>query len=87
MDTLELLVSLGNTADEVAASLTKLDMKGKVNNFHKCPIFNFLKANGKPVRLTGAWGISLVDEKIDPPKACSDFIRAFDARKYPNLIK
>lgn len=71
---MELLKTLGNTADEVADSLRKMGIKGQRFKCSECPIGIFLARNG----------VSLYDV-IDPPSSGNDlpgpivaFISEFD---------
>lgn len=96
------LKSLGNTADEVAASLERQGIKGVIGSSCHCPILNAIyKAcpdywsglrivNGSK-RGDGHWSYyaTLDDPQImDPqlPQPVMDFAGEFDQGKYPNLV-
>lgn len=96
----EYLKSLGNTADEVAASLRQQGVKGLKESKCKCPIINAIyKAcpdywpglmiiNGR--KYEGHWWYYATlddDQIIDPqlPQPVMDFIGEFNQGKYSDL--
>lgn len=97
----EYLASLGNTADEVANSLRRQGVKGKIGSTCYCPILNAiykacpdycpgLMIDGRPSE-TGNHGYQAIlnDSQImDPslPKPVQLFVGEFDLGKYPDLV-
>lgn len=92
-DVTKALTGLGDTADEIRATLATRGITGhrKVDD---CPIFNLLKQDGHPIafvshttftiktRLAGAWQTTW--ELLPPP--VRDFIVNFDELAYPELV-
>jgi hypothetical protein len=92
---LELLQGLGETAEEVAANLQVKGIRGDVMNAKTCPVSQWLKANGADRVATSTYSIYLHnpqvgnglfnDSHVNTPKAVEEFIRMFDAGKFPAL--
>ena len=94
------LKSLGNTSDEIAESLRKQNIKGKVRCPSKCIIMNALVVNcgrnwagleirGGTYKGKACYSATWNDcQTLDPqlPQPIQDFIAAFDDGKYPDLV-
>lgn len=81
----ELLATLGDTEDAVAEHLRTLGIRGVPREGKKCPIYNFLCANGVPVYRVDSSYIDFDDGWLDSPTAVCDFIDAFDGGAFPEL--
>ena len=96
---LEVLASLGSTAEEVAFKLRQANCKGIRLDAGSCPIANFVKERFDELHyfsvclrnfafLAKERGAILQEfEPKDFPKGASAFISDFDQCKYPNLIE
>lgn len=85
------LVKLGNNSHEVAESLLKEGIKGKIKSTTHCPILNYLHRDMEFKGLTSPRQgyITWNDEQtIDPscPEAVTKFMEDFDSGKYPELV-
>ncbi len=89
------LLALGNTPDEVAASLDAEGIKGLRFRAQDCPIANYLR-HIYPEATTCLVGSDRATVKVDVyednsesvqlPEAVIHFIADFDLGKYPNLM-
>lgn len=84
-----LLAGLGDTADAVADSLRAKGIKGNRDDGCECPVANLIYAEveeshgGNWSDSAGGWFVSgayirTPDGDIDPPRAVTEFIEAFD---------
>jgi len=89
-----LLTGLGLTASEVAQSLHAKGIVGRPFNCDDCPIANFLMQEGRikmalicpdscDVFVDGGW---IINACTVFPEAITQFIRQFDARRFPLLL-
>lgn len=87
--------SLGNTSDEVAASLLKLGALGKRRSECNCPVAQAFKLSGlgwPGLRIAGGpehyWATYRDCQIMDPvlPKPVIEFVRRFDAGEYQELV-
>ena len=84
----ETLSALG---EDVVKMLTNCGIVGKLNSPKSCPIANFLKLVypcSRPLVYSNIIEITIENRSVvtTPPKAVTDFIEAFDAGKYQELI-
>lgn len=87
-----LLAKLGNTADEIAQSLEVKGITGCQSVSHSCPLAIYLQDELPPgyidVCAEVTWFNSTeIGTRIINSTAVSKFIRNFDHKLYPNLIK
>lgn len=76
---LDLLEALGDTEEQVAASLIERGIKGVRREPCACPIWKYLDGEGIPVLSVGGGGIGIAGTlPIGYPTAIEDFIDAFD---------
>lgn len=89
---IELLASLGKTAEEVAAKLLSLGFKGRLNSCLRCPIANFLYAQGLgfiievtgiSIYINGNWYPVMSDDRLEGVRK---FIVNFDYGQFPELV-
>ena len=81
------LESLGATKDKVAQSLNKLGIKGIPKRITYCPIAKYLNSKGygdaqvcfDEVIIQGGNTI------VEMPKACAEFVQAFDRDEFTEL--
>jgi hypothetical protein len=88
----QFLDALGNTRYEVAAILTQLSIKGKLDDASHCPIANYLRFKGYawPIALSNRIVVEIGDGEsgyIVPSAPIQDFILAFDRMEFPELIE
>jgi len=91
----DLMSSLGNTSDEVAAKLAELDCKGEFRDSSSCPIATYLCKNieDKSIKIyVDSYDVAVYGErfigKSRVPPPCSQFVRDFDSGCYhANLRK
>lgn len=82
------LRALGDSADEIAASLRTLGVSGSTGTTCACPLAIFIRQN------TAAVAVSVTHEHIElngyilhTPSPAQVFIDEFDAKSYPELIR
>lgn len=85
------LAELGNNSQEVAESLFKEGIKGKLRSKKDCPILNYLHRDMKFKGLTSPCHgyITWNDEQTMDPccsEAVTKFMEDFDSGKYPELV-
>lgn len=83
------LHQLGNSSQAIATSLRLANIMGKRHRPYACPINNFLLSIGYRNTRAGSHCIAVdykTGEKLLTPPAIADFIRAFDAGKFPELV-
>lgn len=90
MTALDLLRSLGSTADEVAAELGRRGIKGVRGKCLSCPLVNVLNAEGFDQAWVDAGTFSAMhsDGTIESnylPVACRELVDRFDSGHYPFL--
>lgn len=85
----ELMRLLGNTPDEVAASLLSRGVTGRRYCGATCPVASYLLTNGQPAlvgpRLTACL-CGRTHVCVDTPQPVADFLNRFDAGSYPYLV-
>jgi hypothetical protein len=89
MDLEQALIKLGNTHDEVAATLLAGGFKGKKTSSCDCPVARYLCAtldDGNVYRVERWEVFSDNGEDTTMPKAVCDFVFWFDKGAYPDLI-
>lgn len=91
MNAVECLQVLGSTPGEVAASLEARGIKGHKRKACRCPLSNYLKAQGFELPIVGKdtviTGDGIKDLVSLLPPACSAFVTAFDDGNYPELVE
>jgi len=82
-----LLERLGSTADEVAASLKRLGVKGRRGSALTCPLAKYLNSRLPGTQPTKVSSVSfqVTGSQLYVPAGCSDFVRRFDIGRYPEL--
>lgn len=87
-----MLHHLGQTADQVAASLNAMCIRGNPQDPNNCPVTNYLMqkahvqrcwANKSTVIFMSRWLGTHMEVKL--PTAVKEFVDAFDHGKYPSL--
>jgi hypothetical protein len=85
-EALQQLLTLGDTADEIAASLETLGIKGNPGWPGSCPITNYLISCGAYDCCVGAVSFRIGKEVQFLPEPISQFIDDFDdGKKYQQL--
>ena len=87
----EMVLRLGNTADEVATTLRRAGITGKQKEPDCCAIANYLTFVGfdgirVELDLDDDVVISTADDSADATSAVAEFVEGFDAGRYPDLI-
>lgn len=84
---LRLLNSLGNTKDEVAASLKERNITGYPGVGQSCPIAMFVKSAADTDYCSAGDEHIYFDfgYSVETPEAIGEFIISFDEGKYPEL--
>lgn len=80
---------LPKTGEAIASYLEVLEIKGVRKDICHCPIANYLRHSGIQPMVVTADEITIWDTwrtKLDAPVAVSEFIRAFDAGSFDNLV-
>lgn len=91
-EALQLLQGLGDTAEEVASVLQIKGILGNRLAARSCPISRFLQTSGAGKVASCSDNIYLYNtdtfsgEYFIPPTGVTEFIRMFDAGKFPALI-
>jgi hypothetical protein len=87
----ECIDKLGATQAEVADKLRSMGIKGEAKMSRACPIAEYLKREGCPDPLVGAFSAFENAEDgttfVRLPDHIRDFTRAFDMGLYPELKK
>jgi hypothetical protein len=86
-EALQQLLTLGDTADQVAASLETLGIKGNPGRPGSCPITNYLVSCGANDCCVGAVSFRIGKEVQFLLEPISQFIDDFDHGKYSQLRK
>jgi hypothetical protein len=77
---------LGSTADEVAAKLEELGVRGEVGSFGACPLAIHFRSKVKGVSIVGLANIILENGNCIPlTEGCYEFRRRFDDDQYPRV--
>ncbi len=87
------LAALGDEEADVAESLRRRGIKGRVYSERHCPIANYLATTfgGKSAPFLTVASVKFFGwdkrEWMATPVAVSDFIEAFDCGRYPDLVQ
>lgn len=87
------LESLGNTSAEIAAGLEARGVLGCPHESSGCPLAEdaagrfYATAFVNQVSANLMWGTPSLHASVDMPKAARDFVRDFDALRYPRLVR
>lgn len=91
-----LLRELGDTPEKVAGTLRQANVRGKIDSVTSCPVAKYLKSRLGRTYTVGV-GLNYVDvwadlgEKktasVELPESVKQFIRNFDAGRYPDLVQ
>lgn len=83
----ELLLRLGGTPDEIAATLSRIGVRGHPHMTSECPLAKFLclRFPCRIVTVGHTWAM-VEDVYLKMPEACRLFVAAFDRGKYPSLF-
>jgi hypothetical protein len=88
---LEELAVLGSTRGQIAKFLQAQGVQGKIGISDQCPVANYLKRKHNKASVGSmvlTWEApSDLDECVSTPASIKDFINAFDAGQYPELIE
>lgn len=83
------LEDLGGGPDQVADSLRKRGIRGRIGDPCRCPLARYLESEWFPGARVGmnriSWDTSDFDDGY--PQAAHRFRRLFDAGEYPDLIE
>lgn len=82
----ELLTRLGTTEEQVAFALRAAGITGWIGRGYRCPIANYLTANGVTIGYVTCERIKLGDAEAVMPGPIGDFVAAFDEGRYPQLV-
>lgn len=84
---IELLNSMGNTADEVAAFLKEKGIKGNRAAAGSCPVAVYMRSQGgdATAAVFGRYGNQ--EYSVHVPDPVYAFIVAFDSGVYPELVE
>jgi hypothetical protein len=88
-----LLDNLGNSAEEVALSLSNLNIKGLQMNSRQCPISNYLRSKYQNMKFLAVSSVHITFKitnenlaQINTSKPIEEFITNFDIGKFQELI-
>lgn len=85
------LQSLGNDKNEVAETLRRSQIQGSKSTSFSCPIARYVEDRFYAGHFVSVGLDRMVVERLDEcvalPKAVRDFIKAFDAGEYPDLVE
>ncbi len=88
MNLQEALYALGDTTEDIARNLQLLRLQGRRNNPLTCPVSRYLRLCGIRRPSVSMSNIMYEGSQILPtPDAVSEFVRLFDAGKYPQLVR
>lgn len=86
MNLLDDLLVLGSTADDVANSLRKLDIRGDIGEPGSCPIAVHLKSKGyDSPEVMGTEVACDGNASVPAPDPIREFVGNFDNWEYPDL--
>lgn len=84
------LAALGDTAEQVAATLTAAGCTGQRHEAYECPVYRWLQSRGLPVESVVSNAVYLKDapyKEIRLPGAVRCFVSRFDRGEFPGLVE
>lgn len=88
MNLQEALDTLGNSTEDIVLTLQFLQLKGRMRDPLTSPVSRYLHLCGIRKPSVSMSNIMYGDRQILPtPDAVSEFVRLFDAGKYPQLVR